>query len=177
MKKKETSPEEEFIPEEEADSGRDALRAAREKLEACLKEKQEYLAGWQRAKADYVNARRDAEKRLDDRLSFERRKIFESLLAPLDSFEHALAEDGADGAWRTGVERIVEQFRAALRENGVEAFGASGDPFDPRLHDPVGIEPTEETEKDQTVAEVLGRGYRDGNGVIRAARVRIFQSK
>ncbi len=172
--------EADVVPEEEAEVGPGALKALREKLNACLAEKQEYLAGWQRAKADYVNARKAEGERAELRVSAERLKILSSVLAALDSFEMALGDreswEKVDATWRTGVERIYGQLKGVLAEHGVEPFGETGEPFDPRRHEPVTTVPTAEAAADNTVAQVIQRGYRTSESILRPARVTVFQA-
>ena len=171
--------EAEVVPEDEADAGPAALRALREKLNACLSEKQEYLAGWQRAKADYVNARKAEGERAEHRANAERLRVLASVLAALDSFEMALGDretwEKVDTAWRTGIERIYNQLTGVLAEHGVEPFGEIGEPFDPRHHEPVTTVPAVDAVADNTVARVIQRGYRAGESILRPARVTVFQ--
>lgn len=170
---------EDIVPEVEAEAGPGALRTLREKLNACLAEKQEYLAGWQRAKADYVNARKGEVERIEFRVAEERLRVLSSVLAALDSFEVAIGGEESwgkvDAVWRTGVERIYEQLRGILGEYGVEPFGETGEVFDPRRHEPVTTVQTGDASLDNTVAQVIQRGYatRDGE-TLRPARVTVY---
>ncbi len=171
-------PDADIIPDVEAEAGPGALKALREKLTACLAEKQEHLAGWQRAKADYVNARKGESERTDLRVREERTRILASVLASLDSFESAFADaawERVDGSWRAGVENIYQKLRTVLPEHGVEPFGEAGEAFDPRRHEPVTLVSTDDPSRDHTVAEVIQRGYEAKDGtVIRPARVTVF---
>src|SRR5258708_1334107 len=67
----------------------DKLKALREKLKACESERGEYLAGWQRAKADLINWKRDAELSKKEILEFANSKLIDELLPVLESFELA----------------------------------------------------------------------------------------
>ena len=53
------SDEEEFVPEDEAEEGPGLVKKLREKLKKAVEEKQEYLEGWQRARADFANYKRE----------------------------------------------------------------------------------------------------------------------
>ena len=68
--------EEEFIEEEGL---KDKLKKMREDLKVCRKEKEEYLAGWQRAKADFINARKEEEKSREAFLKFSQSEVLLSL--------------------------------------------------------------------------------------------------
>ncbi len=166
--------EAELVPEEEAEAGERALARLREKLAACEKERGEYLAGWQRARADLVNARKEDAKRLAEREKELRENLVAELVPVLDALDAALSA-GAQGDWRRGVEQIRSQIFAILARAGVEPFDpAAGEPFDPAVHESVGLTETPEGEMDGSIASVLQRGYRSSRGVIRPAKVTVF---
>src|SRR3989344_1423176 len=141
--------EEEFIPEEEEENPSLAVKKLRERLKKCIEEKQEYLDGWQRTKADFVNARREEEKRLAELLKFAEVALIMDILPVLDSFDMAMSDKAA---W----ESVSKEWRS-----GMEAIDT--------------IETSEE-DKDHKVAEVFQRGYRLQGKVIRPAKVKIFKS-
>src|SRR5882757_9594993 len=87
------SEDEEFIDEEEADMGPEAIKKLREKLKKAIEEKQEYLDGWQRAKADFANFKRQEALIHIDREARIKSDIIESLIPVLDTFEIALKHE------------------------------------------------------------------------------------
>jgi molecular chaperone GrpE (heat shock protein) len=176
-----TDADDDVVFEPDADDAGDeaALRAKlvklRAELSAARKEKEEHLTGWQRAKADYVNLKKRSE---EERALYAARAVeavAASLLPVLDSLDHALARppDASAEGERRGLENIRAQFLSALKENGVVSFSPEGEPFDPNRHEPMGTVATDNESQDNVVLEVLQRGYRMGERVIRPARVKV----
>lgn len=172
-------PEEEIVdfePEEELGSEAAAkakIRKLREELESAKKERQEYLDGWQRSKADSVNARkdilRDAERAAERKLL----QLIEDILPALDSFDMASASEAwaeiGDG-WRSGMENVQSQLLDGLRKHGVERFGKVGEVYDPHLHDVV-EEREDAAGESGEVVRVLRYGYRKEDRILRPAQV------
>ncbi len=144
------------------------LKAEIEKLKA---EKQQYLDGWQRDKAEFINARKRDEESKADFLKFAAAGFVEELLPIIDSFEAALKHEGQND----GVIMIHNQFKSVLKKQGIEEFGDIGDAFDPAKHQAIGNLETTEAEKDHTIGEVLQKGYSIHGKVIRPAFVKVFQ--
>ncbi len=149
------------------------LQKVKRELDAVKKEKQEYLDGWQRAKADYVNAlkRFDEEKKSirDEGVT----KAIKALLPAYDALERAKAA----GEVPEGFAGIAKQLEGAFTGFGLTTIGKEGEVFDPVRHEALGTDPTDDSNKDDTVSAVLEQGYTIGESVIRPARVRVFQMK
>ena len=167
-----------FEPEDEMGS-LGAAKAKMQKLRDQLKEAQEkrdeYLDGWQRAKADMINAKKDASEALKRAGNAGRESIVEDLIPALDGFDMAMqspAWQNVDSAWRTGVESIRAQISGVLASNGIEIYGKTGDAFDPMLHEAIH---EEDGGTPHTIAKVLRSGYRVGDRILRAAQVSIFK--
>lgn len=145
------------------------LKKLRDELTQCRQEKQEYRDGWQRAKADYVNAT----KRFGDDLKTAglRGKIqaVETLLPAFDALERAKDH----GEVPEGFAAIARQLEGAFSTLGLEAIGAAGEAFDPLLHEALGEDAVESKEQDHTVTVVLEKGWRVGQTIIRPAKVRV----
>jgi molecular chaperone GrpE len=88
----------------------------------------------------------------------------------VDNLERALeaAEDGA--ALREGVEMVLGGLRETLSRNGIEVVDPKGEKFDPNLHEALSTMPLEGTESG-TVVEVMQKGYRLEDQLVRPARV------
>lgn len=162
-------------------SGTDQLKKLRTKMKVLEKEKQEYLDGWQRARADYANMVKNAEEDKKRLRSIIEENFIEELLPVADSFGMAMnnktAWETVDPAWRTGVEYIHSQFMNILREHSLEGFGVVGEVFDPILHEAVSETETTEISQDHTISQVLQQGYKLGGKVVRAARVNVYSVK
>lgn len=165
-------PECEVEPVDEESSAAAKHVKLKKDLESARKEKQEYMDGWQRAKADYVNAL----KRFEEEKKAERTrgvvKAAEALLPAFDALERAKAHSELP----EGFAGIVKQLESGFSSLGLESFGAVGEAFNPVLHDALGQDVTDAAEKDETVSAVLEPGWKIGDSVIRPAKVRVFQA-
>ncbi|MFA4890032.1 MAG: nucleotide exchange factor GrpE [Candidatus Paceibacterota bacterium] len=167
-------PEEDITIEEE--SAPDLIKKLREDLKKCNAEKQDYLAGWQRAKADFVNARREEEERRADFAGFVEAKIINDFLPVLDSLEIAIKDKDwqtLDKTWQDGIKCLHNQFVEILKGYGVEEIKALGDKFDPSKHESVGEISASDEKEDGIVAEEMRKGYKLKDKIIRAVQVKI----
>jgi len=143
----------------------------KKELEQVKKEKQEYLDGWQRAKADYVNALKRFEEEKKDVANVAVMKAVKALLPAYDALERAKGS----GELPEGFAGIAKQLESGFASIGLTAIGEAGEAFDPNMHEALGMDPTDDAKKDDTVSAVLEAGYRIGDSVLRPARVRVFQ--
>jgi len=157
------------------------IKKIKEKLNHCEEEKRKLLDETQRAKADFLNARKRLEEtRLTDRVRNIKDHI-EKLLPLCDSFQMAMQDtdawNKADESWRKGVEGIYTQLKGILTTYGVEEVDPTGNEFNPHLHEAVGTELTDDKEKQDRVITVMQKGYliktTDSEEMIRPARVTI----
>ncbi len=169
---------EESTEEGEALSAGNKIKKLQEQIKELQKEKQEYLDGWQRARADYANLQKtsDEDKKRFKALFAE--KFVEDLIPVIDSFSMAMANkeswEKVDATWRTGVEYIYNQLMGTLESHGLKLFGEVGDKFDPTTHEGVSDEVTDDELKDHTVAKVHQKGFLLGDSVLRPARVSVY---
>lgn len=174
----------EFVPsteDGEALPTKDVVKKLREDLKICKKEKEEYLTGWQRAKADYVNLQRELDQARIIISVITREKMTEKLLPALDSFEMAFNNkehwEKIDKEWREGVESIYQQVIKGLNDSGIEKIDQEEIPFDTNIHQSISSTPTDNEQKDHTVEKILQAGYKIGERVIRPAKVIIYEYK
>jgi molecular chaperone GrpE len=146
-----------------------ALTAERDKLAA---EKAELNDRLLRARADYENVRRRAERERFDYVQFAAMDLVKDILPVLDDFERALKVETADRDYAKGVELIYQRMYDTLKKVGLEPLEAVGRPFDPNVHEAVERVPTEEAE-DQTVLGEFQRGYNFKGKLLRPAMVRV----
>ena len=172
--------DEEFVPEEEAQNPGGVIKKLRERLHAAEKEKQEYLEGWQRSRADFSNLKREEETRRAHTGERLKASFAEESIPALDSFEMAFRSPSfqkADQEWQKGLRGLYQQFVGALRNFGVEQWApAKGEQFDPKKHEILKETPTE-SENDHTIEEVLRSGYSVGEHIIRPAQVSVWIRK
>ena len=187
-KKENTTPEtddSEILEFEFNEDGEEDLKRTLKKLRAdlkvCRKEKEEYLTGWQKERADFVNYKKDESNRQID-LSFALREhMLARFLTVIDSFDMAFANrelwEKVDENWRKGVEYIHSQMNSIFEEYGVKEIGIVGENFDPNIHQSIDAIPTDKKELDHKVADVIQKGYKLGERVLRPARVNVYEFK
>lgn len=123
------------------------------------KEKEEYLAGWQRAKADFLNYKKEETERTEEMLKYVKQDLCLKILPILDNFE--LFE-----------KNIKKQLQDFLKDQGIEEIKGVGERFDPNLHEAI-EEVKMKNKKTGVIAEVAQKGYKLGGKVIRPAKVKI----
>jgi len=170
----------EVVFEDEDESPKDLIKKLREALKKSQKERAEYLDGWQRMKADSVNAKRQEEESRKEFVKFAEERLIERLLPVLESFNLATANKEAWEAlpkdWRTGMEYIQKSLVGALSEGGLSEIDPKvGEPFDPQHSTGVESVATSDKALDHTVAVVLQKGYSLNGKVLKPARVTIAE--
>lgn len=162
---------------------KDVTKKLREEIKKLRTERDEYLVGWQRAKADYVNLQKESDERQKRTRELLIEDVINDFLPVLDSFDMAMANQEAwqkvEPTWRTGVEYIYQQLSRTIAEYGVIKIGTVGEKFDPMLHEAVENVPAEEESQDHTIAGIIQSGYKMANNlgdsrIIRPARVRVY---
>jgi molecular chaperone GrpE len=159
----------ETLPVETAEGQIAALTEDRDRLAAEKAELQDRLL---RARAEFDNFRRRAERERSEYLQFAGADLVKDLLPILDDFERALKVETADRNYAKGIELIYQRFADTLKRLGAEPIESVGRKFDPNIHEAVQREQTEEAE-DQTVLEEYQRGYNFRGKLLRPAWVKV----
>lgn len=165
-----------FEPDEElGDMGaaKAKLKKVKDDLAQIKAERQQYLYGWQRAKADMANYKRDAQQSADRAIQRAKEKVIGDILPVLDSFDMATGTDAwesMDSQWKSGIDSIRNQLLDVLSKNGVDRYGKVGDTVDFRLHEVV-QEMYDVAGDPHSIVRVLRSGYKMGDSVIRPAQV------
>jgi molecular chaperone GrpE len=134
------------------------------------KEKEEYLELARRTKADFENFRKRAASDIQAAQARGKVAVAREVIDAVDNLERALeaADDGA--ALREGVEMVLSGLRETLSRNGIEVVDPKGEKFDPNQHEALSTMPVEGAESG-TVVEVMQKGYRLEDHLVRPARV------
>ncbi len=149
------------------------LKAEAEKARS---ERDSYLDRLARLQAEFDNYRKRAVREQQDFREYALADALKQLLPILDSFDRALAAPPSDeGEFRAGIELINRQLHDALAKLGVEPVKAQGEPFDPQLHQAIGVVETDEAE-DNHVVDELQRGYKLKDRLLRPAMVRVARN-
>ena len=178
-------PEEELmteVPEEpsenetetaEETSGQDG-DALKKELEEANAKTAEYLAMAQRVQADFENYRKRNETVRADAFADGRREVAAAMLPVLDNLERAVgaAADSVDEALKNGMELVLKQMTDIYQKMDVTPIDRKGERFDPNLENAV-LQGTAEEGEPGTVCQVLQKGYKIGNHVIRHAMVKV----
>jgi molecular chaperone GrpE len=148
-----------------------------EDIEILGKERDDYLAGWQRAKADLSNYKKDELKRLEEIARFSNTEIILDLIRVLDSFELGLTAMEKMGEVEKGIYLIKSQLESALKKYGLERIEIKkGDIFDPNLQEAITSVDGDESQ-DGHVAEEVERGYLLYGRVLRAPKVKVYKKR
>lgn len=131
-------------------------------------ESQRYI----RLMADFQNYKNRVEKQKSEIYAFANEKLISKFLDIIDNFERALSGECSDEAFKSGVDMIFNQFMAVLRESGLAEIEAKDQQFDPNVHNGVMTEEVEGVEEG-IVTDVLQKGYKLNDKVIRAAMVKV----
>ena len=139
-------------------------------LDPIAKQRDEYLASWQRTKADFINYKKDEMKRMEDVARYGSESLIKDLIGVMDNFDLGLRSLEKAGHVDKGIYLIRSQIEDILRKRGLEKLDIKvGDEFDPGI-----AEAMTEIESDQphgTIVEEIEPGYRLHDKIIRAARV------
>lgn len=185
MKEKKTknnAPEEEEIiydvPEDE--SGADLpvkVKKLKQELSEAKKERGEYLDGWQRSQADFINFKKRSEEEKKAFAAYATEDLILQLLPALDSFTHAFKDkknwEAVSLDWRMGIEFIYSQIVNILKDHGVEEIESLHQEFDPKLHHSLETVEVEKKEDDGKIVEVILKGYKLGDKIIRHPNVKV----
>src|SRR5438093_7796871 len=130
----------------------------------------EYLADLQRLAADFDNYRKRAQRDQESLVARAHERLVKELLPVLDDLERALEAAAAheEAKLEDGVRLVHRELEAALAREGLAVIETDGR-FDPHVHEALLSHPSEQEEG--SVLEVLQKGYRLGDRVLRPARV------
>ena len=144
-------------------------------LESIQAQADEYLDGWQRARAEFANYKRRIEREQAEARDRIAGNTLIRFLGVMDDLERALKDRPSDGdaaSWAEGIELIYRKLSALFIAEGVEEILADGTSFDPALHEALSHEESDDHSEGQVI-EVVQRGYRMGDRVLRPALVRV----
>ena len=153
----------------------------KKKLDECQKLKDEYLAGWQRSRADFLNYKKEEMERIGEILKYANEEIILKFLPILDNIDLAESQlpeklkRGDEGTsqsikWTKGFLQIKTQIREFLAKEGIQEINVIGEKFDPNT-----MEVIEEVEGEESgkVVEEVQKGYKMNGKVIRPAKVKV----
>ncbi len=150
-----------------------------EELQAALVEvsgkAEEYLDGWQRARAEFANYKKRILKENAEIRQVARGEVIKIYLDIVDDLKRALEDkpnQEESNSWAAGIELIYQKLLTRLETEGVTPMNALGEEFDPTIHEALMTEESDEHESGQII-EVMQEGYWIGEKVLRPALVRV----
>jgi molecular chaperone GrpE len=166
--------EDEQVEEAPAAEPADELGELRARLEETEAKRDEYLADLQRVAADFDNYRKRAARDQESLVARAHERLVKELLPVLDDLERALeaAAEHEEARLEEGVRLVARELEEALAKEGLVEIETDGH-FDPHVHEALLSQPSEEDEG--AILQVLQKGYRLGDHVLRPARVVISQ--
>jgi molecular chaperone GrpE len=160
-----TDPAAEPVP-----AGRDAVATEATELEVVTRERDEFLDALRRTAAEFDNYRKRVLREQESILARAGERLVKELLPVLDDLERALqaAEEHEEAKLEEGVKLVHRSLAELLRKEGLEEIEADG-MFDPHVHEALLSQPSDADEG--AVIQVVQKGYRLGDRVLRPARV------
>lgn len=151
------------------------IEELKNKLAVAEKKVEEYLGGWKRAKADYINFKRESEKQAGELASYACGATVMQIVPAYDDVKRAVGHiptDQQSSDWAKGLLQAISGFDRQMGKLGIEAIKAVGEPFDPARHEAVGT--VEDSGKPaNTVVEEVSGGYTMHGAVLKPAKVKV----
>jgi molecular chaperone GrpE len=158
------------MAEAEEQKSAEAGAGLEEQLAALEAERDEYLNDLRRVAAEFENYRKRFLSDQESLVARAHERLVKELLPVLDDLERALnaAEEHEEAKLEEGVRLVHRELKAALDREGLAEIETDGH-FDPHVHEALLSQPSDSEEG--AVLEVLQKGYRLGDRVLRPARV------
>lgn len=147
------------------------LNECKEKLAESNKKLDELNDKYLRVVAEYDNFRKRSVKEKEDAYNSAYGDALSEFLPMVDNLERAVKYDTSDNLVE-GVKMIMSQFNQMLQKLGIETFGEVGEQFDPNIHNAI-FHIEDENLGENIIAEVLLKGYKRGDKILRFAMVKV----
>jgi molecular chaperone GrpE len=148
------------------------------RIAALEKDKKDNWDRYLRTAADLENLRKRQKREMDDVRLESKGRVLKEMLPVVDNLEraieHATAQAGTNPIVE-GVQLVLRQFLTAFERLDVTPIEAAGQPFDPNLHEAISQQETDAPPG--TVVQVLQRGYKSGDRLLRPALVVVAKAK
>ncbi len=157
-------------------NGQDELEELKNKLKEIEQKKDEYLAGWQRAKADFINYKSEEMARLEEMAKYGNENLIYEFIGVMDNFDLGLEALEKSGPVEKGIYMIRSQIFDILKKRGLEKINIQiGDQFDPGIAE--AISEAESEKPPGTIIGIIETGYKLHGRVLRPTRVQISKSQ
>ena len=128
-----------------------------------------------RSQADFENYKKRAAREKDEAIKYANSALLEKLIPIVDNFELGLEAARAEGEKSpvfSGMSMVLKQLMDFLKENGLQPIDATGQKFDPNLHEAITHEPSDEFPEGVVVRQTR-RGYRMKDRLLRPSSVAV----
>lgn len=132
----------------------------------------EYFDSLRRNMADFDNFKKRISKEKDSLYTSIVSDIVSDLLPILDNFDIALKNESKDEKFKMGMQMICNQIKETIKKFGVTEIASLGEEFDPVYHEAV-MHVKDDSKKEKEIVEVLRKGYKVKDKVIRHAMVKV----
>jgi molecular chaperone GrpE len=131
-----------------------------EEIEKLKIQCDEYLNGWKRAKADYLNLKKETDEKQKSFFMMAKAGLIMEVLPIYDNLKKALQAlpEEQNNSWTEGIKQIKKQFETFLKQYEIEEIKTVGEKFNPEFHEAVSREKKEGVESDMIISE-LSSGY------------------
>ena len=143
-----------------------------EHLEEQKKKADEYFDHLKRNMAEFDNFKKRMTKEKQSLYQTVTSDILTDLLPIMDNFEKALSTKTTDESYKNGMEMIYNQLNDTIKKMGLEEIDALNKTFDPNYHEAV-MHVEDDNYGEKEVVEVLRKGYKLGDKVIRHSMVKV----
>ena len=168
----ETAPGNEAAPAEPEKAEKEKKAKKPSELEKLQGDYNELNDRYLRLAAEYDNYRKRSARERDGLWQDATAKAVGNFLTVADNFERALQAPCGDAEFLKGMELIYRSLHETLANLGAEPFGEEGETFDPALHNAV-MHVDDDAYGAQVIAQVLQKGYRIGDRILRHAMVKV----
>lgn len=135
----------------------------------------EYLNGWKRAKADYLNYKKESEGKMKDMIQFANAKLISEIIPIYENFKLAIRhipEEDKNKDWVMGFSHIKKQFQDFLESLGIKEIKTVGEKFNPEIHEALDSAENDEYDSD-IIFEEISAGYTLHDKVLKPAQVKV----
>lgn len=166
---------EEILSEGSAMVEKSEIEILQEELQKKNEEAQNNYDQYLRSLAEVENMRRRTQREKEEYIKYAHESIIKKLLPIMDDFDRGILAASKSRDFDTlskGVEITAKNLQELLKKEGVAEIDCLGKPFDPRYHEPLIVEPSEE-HPENTVIEELNKGYTLNDRLIRPSLVKV----
>lgn len=170
------SEEQEKLPQES-----ETVKELQEVIKKLEQEKESYLEGWKRAKADLLHYKKEVETKIQEFVKYANEELIFDLISVLDSLDIAinnLDEKTKETSLGKGYLLLQAQILSILQKHGLVVVNPENEKFNPSFHEAITVEncPKENCDKmdDNLILEVFAKGYLLNGKLIRPAKVKVL---